>query len=103
MSSSREVIEGIQEQGINEGVIYQVATTNWGGSPSSPDFDIFDEDDYSTSLKATLSSGAATVSGDSVILPKISGGTERKIYRVFVSFISGGNDLEGYFRIQFKR
>ena len=101
--ASREVLDGVQVQGINESVIYKVKTDNWGGSPSGPDFAIFDEEDYGTDLKGTLTTGAATVDVNDVVLPAISGGTQNHIYRVFVSFTSGGNDLECYFRIKFER
>jgi hypothetical protein len=95
-----EVLEGLQPQGVNESVNWAVATTNWGGSPSGPDYDIFDEDDLATSLKPSLMPGTATVSGDDVILPTLSGLTARVIYRITVSFTSGGNDLECYFRVK---
>lgn len=103
MTGEREVVERLQEQGVNESVVYKVDTLNWGGTPTSPDFDVFNESDFDTSLKATMAPGAATVDTDQVILPAISGGTEGETYRVFVSFTSNGNQLEGYFRVEFKR
>ena len=103
MKSSREVVEGIQTQGVNESISYSVNTLNWGGTPTSPDFDVFDEEDDSTSLKASLMSGTATISGNYVVLPHLSGLSDGVIYRVFFQFTSGGNVFEGFFRVRGER
>ena len=99
-SHKLEVIEGLQHQGVNESISYKVTTTNWGGSPSATNHDIFDEDDLATSLKSSLMPGASTVVDDNVVLPKLDGITAGKIYIIFVSFTSGGNGLEGFFRVK---
>jgi hypothetical protein len=103
MKSSREVIEGIQEQGINESISYSIDSTNWGGTPTSPDFDVFDEEDYTTSLKTALAPGTASISTKYVVLPHLGSLVDGVIYRVFFSFVSGGNTFEGYFRVKAER
>lgn len=100
---SREVLDGIQPQGIGESVSYSVDTAPWGGTPISLSHDVFDEEDYTTSLKATLMPGTPTVSVDNVVLPALSGLAEDVTYRVFITFDSGGNTLQGYFRVRGER
>ena len=96
----REVLDGLQSQGINESVLFSVNTEPWGGTPTGPTHDIFDEEDYTTSLKSSLMDGSPTVSGDVINLPALSGLSNGVIYRVFVRFVSGGSTLEGYFRVE---
>ncbi len=80
--NNREVLDGLQPQGIGESVSYGVDTLPWGGSPTSPSHDIFDEEDYGTSLKSSLMDGTPTVSGDTINLPALSGLSEGLIYRI---------------------
>ena len=98
--NDREVLDGLQLQGANESIAYSIDTEPWGGTPSSPVHDIFDEEDLTTSLKSTLMSGSPTVSSHNVVLPALSGITDGVIYKVIVRFVSGGQTLEGYFRVK---
>ena len=96
-----EVLDGIQGQSVAESIVYQVDTAPWGGTPTSPAVDVFDEEDYSTSVKATvMPSGSPSVSSDNVLLPALTALTAGIIYRVYVTFVSGGNTLQGYIRVQ---
>ena len=98
--SIREVLDGIQTQGTAESIFYSVDTAPWGGTPSSPSHDVFDEEDLTTSLKTTLMSGTPTVSSDDILLPALHSLTAGIIYRVFITFTSAGNTLQGYFRVE---
>lgn len=100
LDQAREVLEGIQVQGVNESILWSVDTSPWGGTPTSPSHDIFDIEDMSTSLKATLMPGTPSVSGDNVVLPALSGISTDVTYIVTVRFATGGNTLEGYFRVR---
>ena len=99
----REILGGLRFQGTSESVLYSVDTEPWGGTPTAPVHDIFDEEDYGTSLKSSLMDGVPTVATDVINLPALSGLTDGIIYRVFVRFVSAGNTLEGYFRVQAER
>ena len=99
----REILGGLQFQGINESALYSVDTEPWGGTPTTPTHDIFDEEDYTTSLKTSLMDGTPTIAADIINLPALSGLTDGIIYRVFVRFVSAGNTLEGYFRVEAER
>lgn len=97
--SIREVAEGLQTQGADEGITYRITTTNWGSSPSN--ISVVVKDGAGTDVTATVTSGSASTSGDIVVLPKISGLTAATLYRVEVQFDSGGFDpAELYFYIR---
>ena len=99
--NSREILDGTQPQGVNESVKYSVDTAPWGGTPTTVSHDIFDEEDFDTSLKSSLMSGTPTVTSDVITLPALSGLTDGIIYRVTVKFtITGGSILESYFRVK---
>lgn len=95
-----EVLEGIQEQSTAESVSYIVNTLPWGGTPTNPVIDIFDEEDLTTSLSSTHLTGSATVNGDNVATKVVGSLVEDVIYRMTVQFVSNGNTLQGYVRIQ---
>ena len=95
-----EVLDGLQFQRVAESVLYSVDTTAWGGTPTSPVHDVFDEEDLTTSLKSSLMSGSPTVAGDNINLPALSGLTLGIIYTVTVLFVSAGSTLEGYFQVK---
>ena len=98
-----EVLDGLQEQLVGESVVYSVDTLPWGGTPTSPSVDVFDEEDYDTSLKTTvMPSGSPAINGDTISLPALTSLTAGIIYRVFVTFVSSGNTLKGYIRVQAK-
>ena len=99
----REVLDGLQFQGTGESVSYGIDTLPWGGTPTSQTHDIFDEEDYTASLKSTLMDGTPTINGDVINLPALSGLSDGVIYRIFVQFTSGGNILEGFFRVEGQR
>ena len=100
---TREVINGIQYQGIDESVFYTVDTAPWGGSPSALGHEITDEEDYTASLKSTMMTGTPSAVGDIITCPALSLVEEDKIYRIYVKFTIGGSALSGYFRVKGER
>jgi hypothetical protein len=97
---SRQVVEGVQRQGVDEKVFYKITTTNWGSSPTNPSMKVFDEDD--TDVTDTVApSGSIGVSGDVLTLKRIEALTEGIRYTVEVQFtVSGsGEPFECYFYI----
>ena len=99
--SDREIVEGTIYQGVNESVAYSITTTVVGSSPTSVSFKIYsvDTQGIETDVTATLAAGSATVSGDIITLPKLSGVSNRGSYRIAVKFTSGGNVYEHYARL----
>lgn len=98
-----EVLGGVQEQSSAESIVYSIDTAPWGGTPSAPAVDVFDEEDFATSVKSTvMPTGSPTVLVNDVFLPPVTALTEGKIYRVYVTFVSGGNTLRAYIRIKAK-
>ena len=97
---THEVLDGLQFQRVVELVLYSVNTGPWGGSPTSPSHDVFDEEDLTTSLKSTIMDGTPTVATDSINLPALGPLVLGTIYIVTIKFTSAGSTLEGYFRVK---
>jgi hypothetical protein len=94
----REIIESPWEQGADESRSYTLDTGPWGGSPSSPVVKLYvaatGED-----VTAGKLSGSATVSGDDVVTPAVSGLAAGGIYRLEIRFVTGGRTEEAWGRI----
>lgn len=86
--SVREFSEGLQVMGEDEAITFTLTTTNWGSSPTSPSMVV--KTSEGADVTATVTSGSASVSGDVITLPKISGLTAGTLYRVEVKFTTGG-------------
>ena len=98
MSVDREVIEGIQTQGEDEKVTYQITSTPWGASPSNTSMVVKDDD--GTDVTDDVTSGSMGGSGDVITLKPIDSLTEGTRYRVEVQFTAGGGaPFEVYFFI----
>jgi hypothetical protein len=104
MTVEREVIEGKQEQGIDEEIVYSITTTPWGSSPTSIVVTAYDftSGEY-TDVSATVLSGSANAVGDVITLPKLQDLTENHKYRIEVKFTCSGNVFEPYFIVNCKR
>ena len=106
MTEKREIVEGIQYQGIDEQIYYTITTTPWGASPFSVSMVVKDVAAGLADVTSTVSTGSASVAGDVITLPVIKSLTDitsGHFYRVEVKFTSGGNVFECYFRIQAER
>ena len=98
-----EVATGLLEQSDAESIFYSVNTLPWGGSPSAPSVDVFNENDLDTSVKtAVMPAGSPSVNGNSIDLPALTALTDKMIYRIYLTFTSGGNVLRCYFRVEAK-
>ncbi|HRE29041.1 MAG TPA: hypothetical protein PK954_20525 [Anaerolineales bacterium] len=90
----REVAEGVQVQGANEQIAYRLTTTPWGGAPTSVSAQVFAGLAHVTDVKSLVMPGETyTVSGDVITLPVL------KIYRVVVTFTSGGSVRSAWFDV----
>jgi hypothetical protein len=90
------VVEGVQNQGADEKITYQVTTTNWASSPTSESMVVKDSD----GTEVAVTSGSMSVAGDVITLKAISGLTAGERYKVEVKFTAGsGAPFECYFYI----
>lgn len=94
MSSTREVREGTQPQGVDERIVYRLDVTNWGNSPTS--VSVVVKDRAGIDVTATVMTGSASVAGNIISLPVLHSLTATVIYRVEVKFTIDGNVLEAY-------
>ena len=98
MSSTREVLEGTQPQGVDERIAYRLTVTNWGSSPTS--VSVVVKDRAGNDVTATVTTGSASVAGNVITLPVIHSLTAGVIYRCEVKFTIDGNVLEAYVYIR---
>jgi len=97
----REIVESPQYQGEDEEIVYALTTTNFGSAPTDPAVVVKDvTDGGNTDVTATVTTGAASVFGDIITLPKILDLTAGNFYRVEVMFTSGSNLFESFFYIR---
>jgi hypothetical protein len=92
-----------QTQGLDEQIARTIVTTSWGGSPTSVSFKVYDVGADYQDVTVTVMPGTATVSGDTITLPKLISLTERHLYRVEVKFTSLGNVFETWFEVLAER
>jgi len=97
MTTRREVVEGIQYQGVDEEIVYTVTTTNWGSSPTNPSVVVKQDGADVTSTVMPVNSPSAA--GDVITLSPLKSLTAGKEYRVEVQFQTGSNVWEPYFRV----
>lgn len=96
----REVIEGTQTQGESEGLKYRITTTPWGTAPTVNAVIAKDMTAGGTDVSATVLSGASSISGDIITLPRLTALTKNKLYRVEVQFTTAdGNIWEAFFNV----
>lgn len=103
MSSARMVREGRQSQGVNEAIAYRLTTTPWGTSPGSITVTATNETLDGADVSATVLSGVASVSGDVISTPVLSGLTAGHLYRVAIRFACGGNTFEAVVEVAAER
>ncbi len=80
--------------GVNEIWAYTVDTTPWGGYTSNVTVTLFDSG--SEDVSSTNLDGSASVSGDVITTPKVTGLTAGEIYKIVVEWVNNGNTNEAY-------
>lgn len=95
---SREVVEGIQIQGVDEQIAYKIITTSWASNPVVTGIVAYDITDGDRNDVSTLViPGVASTTGDIITLPLLKSLIAEHQYRVEVKFTSSGNTYECYF------
>jgi hypothetical protein len=98
--SIRRVVEGVQNQGTDEIVVYSLLVTPWGSSPTFTSLKIFENVlGVLTDVTAKFTSGTGAVNGDTIVLPAISGIYAGHTYLCRVEFSIGTNTLSVPFTI----
>lgn len=100
MTTTREIKEGMQEQGEDEVIVYTLTVpTSWGTSPTSPSAKIYSYDSGTrtyTDVTSTKMSGSASVVGQVITLPAVTGLVDGTTYRVEIKWTDTGNTFEPY-------
>lgn len=99
-TNSREVAEGVQYQGVDESIAYTLDVSAIGSSPSSVSVVVKDVTNGTVVTATVMPSGAASVSGNVITLPPLTGLTAGVLYRVEVKYTISNNVLESYFYVQ---
>ena len=102
MSSNRQVVEGMQYQGVDEILVYSISA-----SPAPLNViqvKVFDETQNFLDVTATvMPAGSASINGSAITLPALKLLTDGHVYRVEVLFSDGTNTFEPYFRVRAER
>lgn len=97
----REVKEGKLHQGEDEFIAYQITTTPWASTPVVTGVKCYDVTAGGTrnDVSPTTLSGTSSTLGDVITLPLLGQLTAGRLYRVEVTFTSGGNTFELFFYV----
>ena len=87
MTDRLETVESPRLQRINEGMVWAIDTTNWGGSPTSIVASVWDEDNFNADVTAdVMNPNSPTVAANIITLSKIVLLVANRSYRVNVQF-----------------
>lgn len=104
MAESREIKEGIQEQGSDEVITYTLTVPTTWGTPASPSASIWTYVDGAyTDVTTTKMSGSASADGQVITLPSVTSLVAETMYRVEIKWTSSGNTFEAFAWIRAKR
>lgn len=104
MTEIREINESGLSQGQDEELVYTLNVSPWGSPPTNVQVKIYDVTGGAYSDEsATMLSGAASVSGDEITLPALSGVEAHHNYRLEVKFTIGSNTFEAWCAIEGER
>lgn len=81
-------------QGVDEQIVYQFTTTNWGSSPTSITAVAKDNSDLSDVTSTVFPTNNPSASSDVISLSPLKTLTSGTDYRIEVKFTAGGNVFE---------
>jgi len=102
-NDDRRIVESPLYQGEEEVIYYQLTTTPWGSSPTSVAVKIYDIANDYNDVTSTNLSGAASVNGDVITFPAVTGLTDGRWYRLECKFSIGSNTFESWIDIRGQR
>lgn len=96
---TRQVTDGIQEQGIGETVLWSVTLPHTPDSLTSVEVEL--EAGWTDVKASAMPSGSPSNTDAVVTFPALVGSalTENAIYRVTLNYVYGSNNLESFFRV----
>lgn len=102
MTSKRNVIEGIQEQGADENIAWQMIVHADTGVPASvTSVTVYLQDPetktYTDTTATNMPAGVASIVGQTITLPHLTALVIGGLYKIECRFVVGANTLEGYF------
>ena len=104
MTEVREVNESGLSQGQDEELVYTLNVSPWGSGPTGVQAKIYDVTGGAyTDMSATMLAGAASVAGDEITLPALSGVVANHNYRLEIKFTIGSNTFEAWCSIEGER
>jgi hypothetical protein len=99
MSSVREVVEGIQAQGVLEEIHWALDITQWGSAPTTVSAKVFDA--AGQDVTTTVMPGTAAISSPTLItLPALKSLTAKAEYRVEVYFTVQSQKFDAFFIVK---
>ena len=98
IEQDRKIQESPLYQGVDEEIKYNLKTTPWGSSPSSPSA-VIKKLPSNEDVSSTCLSGSASASGDVITLPTVKSLSAGVLYRLEVKFTIGGNVMEAWVKI----
>ena len=102
-TNRREVVEGVQYQGVDEAIGYTVDVSALMPTPSDAPsaVAVVVKDDHGTAVTATtMPTNAPTVADGVIALSPLRALVAGVLYRVEVQYTIAGNVLESYFYVQ---
>lgn len=102
-TNRREVVEGVQYQGVDEVISYTVDVSALMPTPSDAPsaVAVVVKDDHGTAVTATtMPTNAPTVADGVIALSPLRALVAGVLYRVEVQYTIAGNVLESYFYVQ---
>ena len=98
--NSREVLEGVQQQGVDESIAYTLDVSAIGSDPGAVGVAVKDVAAGSVVTAPVMPINAPSVDGDVITLSPLKLLTAGRMYRVEVKYGIAGNVLESYFYVQ---
>ena len=96
MGSILEVAEGTQYQSASEEIAYQITTTNWVASPTSPVAVAIDETTGQDVTSTVFPTNSPSVATNTISLSPLKNLVEGHRYRIEVKFTVSSNIYECY-------
>jgi hypothetical protein len=104
MTEVREMNESGLGQGADESLVYTLDVSPWGSGPTGVQVKIYDVTGGAYSdMSQTMLTGVASIAGDAITLPALSGLVPSHVYRLEVKFTIGSNTFEAWCTINGER
>ena len=97
--STLGVAEETKYMSADEELAYQITTTNWASSPTSPTVVAVDETTGETVTTTVFPTNSPSVSGDVISLSLLKALVKGHTYRIEVKFTVSSNVYECFFKV----